>query len=59
METYVEVNVQINVFLTSEIVGSEWSASRPCSFTTEERVSDIHWLGGWVGPRAGLNVMEK
>jgi hypothetical protein len=19
----------------------------------------IHWIGGWVGPRAGLNAVEK
>jgi hypothetical protein len=32
----------------------EWSASRPA-----ERDPDIHWTGGWVGPRAGLDDLEK
>jgi hypothetical protein len=27
------VGVQIHVFLTSALVGGEWSASRPCRFT--------------------------
>jgi hypothetical protein len=29
-----EVNVYIHVFLASALIGSEWSASRPCRFTT-------------------------
>jgi hypothetical protein len=54
MEAYRGVEVKIHVFLTSVLVGSEWSASRPgCS------TSDTHWIGGGVGPRAGLNDMEK
>jgi hypothetical protein len=24
-----------------------------------ERVSGTHWLGGWVGPRTGLEDVEK
>jgi hypothetical protein len=30
--------------------GGVWSPSRPCRFTPGER-----WVGGWVGPRVGLN----
>jgi hypothetical protein len=41
------MDVQIHIFLTSALVGGEWSA--PGS----------HWVGGWVGPRAGLDGMEK
>jgi hypothetical protein len=33
MKAYVEVDVQIHIFLTSAIAGGEWSASRPCRFT--------------------------
>jgi hypothetical protein len=29
------------------------------SFTSGERVTDTHWIGGSVGPRAGLNAVEK
>jgi hypothetical protein len=24
-----------------------------------ERAPGTHWIGGWVGPRAGLDVVEK
>jgi hypothetical protein len=48
MKTPGGVVVQIPVFVTSAIVG-EWSASRPCRFIPEERVSGTHWIGGWVG----------
>jgi hypothetical protein len=27
----------------------------PC-FTPGERISGTHWIGGWVGPRAGLDA---
>jgi hypothetical protein len=47
MTKYVEVDVQIHVFLTSALVGGEWSATLPCRFTAG------------VGPRAGLDDMEK
>jgi hypothetical protein len=34
----------------------EWSASLPGSFTPRERAPGIHWIGGWVGPRASLDT---
>jgi hypothetical protein len=37
----------------------EWSASRPCHFTPGERAPGTHWIGGWVGPRVGLDAVEK
>jgi hypothetical protein len=46
-------------FLTSAIAGSEWSSSCPNCFTPRERAPGTQWLGGWVGPRAGLGNMEK
>jgi hypothetical protein len=33
MKTYGGVDVHIHIFLTSALVGGEWSASRPCRFT--------------------------
>jgi hypothetical protein len=53
------VDVQIHVFLTSALVRGEWSASRPSRFTPGERASGTHWIGGCVGPRAGLDDVEK
>jgi hypothetical protein len=50
---------RLNVFLTSALVEGEWSASRPGRFTLGKRASSTHWIGGWVGLRAGLDGMEK
>jgi hypothetical protein len=46
-------------FLTSALDGGEWSVSRRGRFTSRERVPGTHWRGGWMGPRAGLYVVEK
>jgi hypothetical protein len=54
MKAYAGVDVSIHIFLTSAPVGGKWSASRPCRFTP-----GTHWIGGWVGPRAGLDDLEK
>jgi hypothetical protein len=34
------------------------SASRPCSFNPEERVTGTHWIENSVGPRAGVDAVE-
>jgi hypothetical protein len=51
MKTYGGVGI-IHVFLTSALVGDEWSASRLCRFTLGERATGTHWiaLGGPQGP---------
>jgi hypothetical protein len=54
MKMYVGVEVQLHVFLTSVLVVGEWSASRPGRFTP-----GTHWIGSWVGPRAGLDYVDK
>jgi len=43
--------------LTSAIEGGEWLALRPGRFTPWERAPRTHWIGGWVGPRAGLEAV--
>jgi hypothetical protein len=53
MKAYGGLDVLIHIFLTSALVGGEWSASRPCRFTP-----GTHLTGGWVGPRAGLDDAE-
>jgi hypothetical protein len=45
--------------LTSALGEGEWSDSRPGSFTTGERASGTHWIGGWVNLRADLDDVEK
>jgi hypothetical protein len=58
MKAYRGVDVQIHIFLTSALAGGEWSASRPGRFRPGETAPGTHWTGGWVDPRAGLD-MEK
>jgi hypothetical protein len=45
-------------FLTSALDGGEWSASRLGRFTSKGRAPNIHCIGGWVGPGAGLDAVE-
>jgi hypothetical protein len=46
-------------YLTSTLDGGEWSASHPGYFTPRERAPSTHWIGGWVGPRYGLDILQK
>jgi hypothetical protein len=46
-------------FLTSALDGCEWSASRTGRFIPREIAPGSQWIGGWVGPRAGLDRIEK
>jgi hypothetical protein len=59
MKAYGGVDEYIHIFLTPTLAGGEWSASRPVRFTSGERASGTHWIEGWVGPRAGLDDVEK
>jgi hypothetical protein len=45
--------------LTWALDGGEWSASRPGRIIPRERAPDTRWIGGWVGPRAGLDAVVK
>jgi hypothetical protein len=49
----------IHAILTSALDGCEWSASRPGRFNSGERTFSKHWIGGWVGPKGGLDTVEK
>jgi hypothetical protein len=53
MKAYGGVNVYIHVFLTSELVGGEWSASCTGYFTP-----GTHCIGGWEGPRTGVDEVK-
>jgi hypothetical protein len=59
MKAYEGVDLQIHIFLTSAIVGGEWSASHRGRFTPGEGAPGTHWIGGWVNPSAGLDDVEK
>jgi hypothetical protein len=59
MKAYGGLDVEIRIFLTSALVGGEWSASRPGRFIPGERTPGTHWIGGWVDTRAGLDDVKK
>jgi hypothetical protein len=53
------LDVWTHIFLTSALVGGEWSVSRAGRFISGERVPNTHWISDLVVPRAGLVDMEK
>jgi hypothetical protein len=56
---YAGVDIYIHIFLTSAVVGGEWSTSHPGRFIPGKELSLTHYIVGWVNPRAGLDDMEK
>jgi hypothetical protein len=44
---------------TSTLDGGEWSVSHPGRFTPRVRAPVTYWIGGWVGPRPGLDAVSK
>jgi hypothetical protein len=46
-------------FLTSSLYGCEWLGLRPCRFIPGVIATGTHYMGGWMGPRTGLNTVEK
>jgi hypothetical protein len=59
MKGYWGVEVPLHTFLTSALDGGEWSASHPGRFAPREGFTGTHWIGGWVGPRAGLDAVGR
>jgi hypothetical protein len=45
-------------FLTFTPDGNYCSASRPARFNPRDTAPDTHCIGSWVGPKAGLGIME-
>jgi hypothetical protein len=46
-------------FLISRVDGDEGSVPRPESVTSGKRSICTHFIGDWMGPRTGLDPMEK
>jgi hypothetical protein len=43
-------------------LGTKWNCMvsfMPVRFTTGDRAPVTHWIGGWVGPRAGLDAVDN
>jgi hypothetical protein len=59
MKTYWGMDVWIHVFLTSALVGGEWSVLCPGCYTPEETAPGTHWIGSWEDPMAGLEEVKK
>jgi hypothetical protein len=49
----------VDVFLNSELVGGDWSDSCPGLFIRGEIALGTHYIGGWIGPRTGLDDVER
>jgi hypothetical protein len=45
--------------LTSALVGVEWAASHPGLFVLGERTPRSQWIEGRMGPRTGLEDVER
>jgi hypothetical protein len=45
--------------LTSALGGGKCSASRCCCFIPAEKAPGTNMIGGWVGPRASLDAVQK
>lgn len=52
MKAYRRNEVKIHMFLISTLAGSEGSSSSSDCF-----IPSIHYIGGWVGPRTGFDVI--
>jgi hypothetical protein len=51
--------IYTHIFLTSALVGGEWSTSRPGRFTPGKRAPGTDWIGGSVDLRASLDDLER
>jgi hypothetical protein len=56
---FTEVEVQLHAFLTYALDGGEWSDSRLCLFTIEERSLSAHWSEGCVRTRVVSDTVAK
>ena len=54
-----EVGIKLNWFLTSALVGDEWSTSRLGLFILTKWVLFRHWRGGWEDFGAWPHALDK
>jgi len=53
----VGVEVELHAFLVATLDGGEWSALRLGHFTPKVKAPCTPRIGGWMGPRDGLDAM--
>jgi hypothetical protein len=53
------MKVKIHAFLISELDASEWSTLFAGILLPGEKPPGTHWIRGWTGPTAGLDVMAE
>jgi hypothetical protein len=59
MKTYGGVEVWLHTFLTLVLDGGKWTASYHGCSTPGERGHNSHCIGGFVGPKASVDVASK
>jgi hypothetical protein len=55
----VEEEVKLHAFTISALDRGEWLSSSPGRFILGERHPSTHCIRGWMGPRAGLDAVER
>jgi hypothetical protein len=58
MKTSGEVEAYLHSLLTSALDGDEWSALRPGRSVPWDKSPRTQRIGGWVGPRVGLDAVS-
>jgi hypothetical protein len=54
---YIYIYIYVHVFLTSALVGENGHLHDP-AILHPGKEQRYPWIGGWVGPRAGVNEIE-
>jgi hypothetical protein len=58
-KAYGRMEIQFHTFLITALDGSEWLASWRGYLTARERALSMHCIGDLMGPRGGLDAVEK
>jgi hypothetical protein len=59
MKSYGEVEVWLHALLISALIGVGVVSFTPRPVYSRGRTPGTYWIGGWVDPRDGLDVMAK